>query len=54
MKARNTKMPHGVVVVEAVKDASTRTVLVEFNDNCVALAKWCAELEKRVNALEGK
>lgn len=54
MNERNTNLPHGVVVVEVVKDASTRTVLAQFNDNCVALAKWCAKLEKRVKALEGK
>ncbi len=54
MIERNTKLPHGAVVVEPVKDASTRAVLVQFNDNCVALAKWCAKLEKRVKALEGK
>lgn len=54
MKVRNTKMPHGVIVVESVKEASTRSVLHQFNDNCVAIAEWCAELEKRVKALEGK
>ena len=54
MIERNINLPHGAVVVEAVKDASTRTVLAQFNDNCVALAKWCAKLEKRVKALEGK
>ena len=54
MNERNTNLPHGVIVVEAVKDASTRAVLAQFNDNCVALVKRVAKLEKRVKALEGK
>ena len=46
--AKNLRiLPHGRIVVEGVKDAATRDVLRQMNDNIVALAREQEKLRKQ-------